>query len=835
MVWHVIDLASLGASSCQGRDVRSLVAIAMLLASTTAFARETPSRTWTGRVAAPGAVEDATVAERSARSFVEAHLRELAVGAAMDELVLAANVVGDGKRTVSFWQTWNGMRVREGQLHVVIANGAIFFAQSQTVPFVAIALGPEIGFAKRGRVIVSIDGRVRVTEHRVRGTWDEWVALDGSVVLRENRVRDATSTLLYDVPNPRPSMRAALPASEATIDVDGSAVTTGLDGTFTFAGAGTVEASVEGPRVRVVNAAGAQATGALTASDGQPTTWSRASDELDDAQLSAFVHANIAKARAQEIVPGLAWIDQQLTVTVNESGGACNASSTGDDLHFFAGDAMCENSARIADVVYHELGHSLHFQSLIPGVGNYNAALSEGLADFFAVSITGSSALGRGYQRSDTPVRELDPVGFEKKAPDDLVPSQHQSGLVIGGALWDLRRLLIERHGPIEGKARVDRVLRGVLERAPSISNSYLAALVGDDDNGDLSDGTPDKCEIDVAFARHGLAPANTPITRFAQLIVDGDRVELPMLRGTLACEPAIASAKLVVDGAASPMEIASDGLRGRLATTGHVRFALEVVYADGERRRFPENAADPEYTAFVGETREIWCERFDTDPEWTQTLVGSPSPWTWGQPLGFAGDPRAGFDGPNVLGTQLTGDGRYASVAQTKVTSPSIDASMYRQVRLQFRRWLVVEDAMYDVARVEVNGDSVWSNAMADGFLTHQDREWRFVDHDVTSYANAPISVAFGLETDASRALGGWNLDEVCLVGIDKIAMCGDGVVDIDEECDGNDADCLSDCTLDTGCCSSGKAPHGSTMLALGVLALLRRQRSAKQTASSK
>jgi hypothetical protein len=825
-----MDLASCLASSCQGRDVRSFVVTALLLASSTASARD--GRTWTGRHAAPGAVEDAAVAERSARSFIAAHLRELAPGAVIGDFVLAANVVHDGKRTVSFWQTWRGMRVREGQLHVVIARDGIFFAQSQAVPFVAMSLGPEIVDAKPGRVVVAVDGRVRIAEHRLRGTWDEWVGLDGHVLVRENRVRDASSTLVYDVPHPRPSMRAALPASEATIDVDGGAVTTGTDGAFTFAGpTGNVAPSLVGPRVRVVNAAGAPATGALTVTDGQPTTWSVASDEAADAQLAAFVHASIAKARARSIVPGLAWIDQQVTVTVNEPGGACNASSTGDDLHFFAGDATCENTARVADVVYHELGHSLHFQSLIPGVGNYNLALSEGVADFFAASITGSSAIGRGYLRnSDAPVREMDPVGFEKIAPDDLVPSQHQSGLIIGGALWDLRRLLIERHGASEGTVRVDRVFRGVLERAPNISNSYMAALVGDDDDGDLGNGTPNQCEIDVAFARHGLAPASTPITRFSQLVVDGDRVELPMTRGTLACEPAITSARIVVDGAESPMEVGADALRGTLTTTGVVRFAIEIEYGNGERRHFPENAADREYTAYVGETTPIWCERFDADPQWTQSLMGSPSPWSWGQPLGFAGDPTAGFDGANVLGTQLGGDGRYASIAQTKITTPVIDASMYREARLQFRRWLVVEDAMYDEASVEVNGTSVWSNALGDGFLTHQDREWRFVDYDVTEHASA-ISVAWTLASDASRALGGWNVDDVCIVGIDKIATCGDNVLDADEECDdANDPDCLSDCTLDTGCCSAGGGPTGSAVLALGVLVLVRRRRRARR-----
>ena len=816
--------------------MRAATVVALLLASSPALAREAPSRTWIGRSATPGAVADAAIAERAARAFVEEHLRELAPGATREDFTLAANVVHDGKRTVSFWQTWRGMRVREGQLSVVIARDAIFFAQSQAVPFVALALGPEVASARADRVVVAVDTErgyeVRVTEHRVRGTWDEWIGLDGRVLVRENRVRDATSTLLFDVPNLQPAVRAARPASALTITVDGSPVTTGADGSFTFAGpTASMTTSLVGPRVRVTNAAGAPASATLAASDGQPTTWSLASDPAGDAQLSAFVHATIGKERARQLLPNLAWLDQQLVVNVNEAGGSCNASSTGDDLHFFAGDTQCENTALLGDVVYHELGHSVHFQGLIAGTGTYNIALSEGLADFFAASITRSSAIARGYQFTSAPVRDLDPVGFDKRAPDDLVPSPHQSGLVIGGALWDLRTLLVDRHGVDDGEARVDRVFVGVLQRAPSITGSYMAALVGDDDDGDLANGTPNKCEIDVAFARHGLAPASVTPTRFGAVQTDVFDVTLPITAGALSCEPAIVSASLVIDDTTYAMTIAADHLAATLPRTGLVRFAIRVAFADGSIRHFPENAADPEYTTYVGDTREIWCERLTEDPQWTQSLVGSPSPWSWGAPRGQAGDPMAGFTGPNVLGTQLDGDGRYASVAQTRVTSPAITAGQYREVRLQYRRWLVVEDATYDDATVEVNGETVWSNAAGDGFLTHQDREWRLVDHDVTALAAAPISVAWTLESDASRALGGWNLDDVCLVGIDKIAACGDGFVDEEEECDDPDApDCLADCTLDTGCCSAGDGPQGSAILALVVLAMVRRRRRTRR-----
>ncbi len=845
-MYRWVAVAALVASTyASGASTTTRAASASTRANTvTTWVGQSAVTTWVGRSAMPGAVDDAAIAERGARAFVAEHLRELAPGASIDDFTLAANVVADGKRTVSFWQTWSGMRVRDGQLSVVIARDAIFFAQSQAVPFVAISLGPEVVDARQGRVVVATDGRVRIAEHRVRGTWDEWVGLDGRVLVRENRVRDATSTLLYDVPDRRPSMRRALPASEADIVVDGSATTTGSDGSFAWTGAGSVVPALVGPRVRVINAAGALATATLAAVDGQPTTWSLASDELGDAQLSAFVHATIGKARAKALFPGLAWVDQRLDVSVNEPGGACNASSTGDDLHFFAGNAMCENTARLADVLYHELGHSVHFQALIPAVGNYNLALSEGLADFFAVSITGDPAVGRGYRLDDTPVRQIDPLGFEYVVPDDLVPSQHQSGLIIGGALWDLRRLLIHTHGLAEGIARTDRVFAGVIQRAPNIANSYMAALVGDDDDGDLANGTPNKCEIDVAFAQHGLA-SSVALQTIEPPVFDAEtsRLSLRVTGSSPACAPVITGGTLwwwsgdreVADQEVHEVPLFFDGERvfETLSpapppfTQWHYRVA--VSFDDGSLEQFPNNRADPIYTGFTGPVDCIECDWLVDDPlahGWTQATTGSPTIWEYGVPLGLAGDPMSGTQTTKVLGTVLAGDGRYASITDTSVSTPPIEVTDHLGVRLQFERWLTVEDGMYDQASVEINGTPIWTNtATAEGFTAHYDREWRFVDFDITSFAQqGPMTITWRIRSDSSRSLGGWNLGSVKIVGI-GLQGCGNNIADEGEECDGTD-DCTSDCTIDEGCCSAGGGPRGSALLVLGVVIASRRRR---------
>ncbi|MBA3817439.1 MAG: hypothetical protein H0X17_00980 [Deltaproteobacteria bacterium] len=184
------------------------------------------------------------------------------------------------------------------------------------------------------------------------------------------------------------------------------------------------------------------------------------------------------------------------------------------------------------------------------------------------------------------------------------------------------------------------------------------------------------------------------------------------------------------------------------------------------------------------------------------------------------------------MLGTDILGDGRYRPDIMTTIATPPIDTSAYGEVHLQFRRWLTIEDAGLDVATIRVNGTQLWSNATtAARTLDHVDQEWRFVDLELPANPTGPVSISWTLATDPTRELGGWNLDEICLVGLAKRAICGDTILDDGEECDdGNRAagdDCSPTCLEVSagGCCDTGTNPAGPVLLGLGIFALIRRR----------
>jgi len=808
-----------------------------------------PARIWGSYVDVPDAVGDAAVAERAARRFLAEHAALLAPGASASDFVVVANQLDDGIRSVGFAQTYRGVPVLGGGVGFVFAHDRLFAISSSAWPDVTVALPRPMRAILP--IVAGARGAVqgaRVAYHGVDivedGLARSYRDSHGRELRRESRIMHATGTLAYHVGvRHAGGVRADAVVPAASITVNGSAVTTAPNGTFSWPGmaAATVVPSVTGTYVRIVNQAGPLATTTLTAQPDESVVWDLASDEYGDAQLSTYVYANQAKAKARIVNPSVAaWLDTPLDFYVNEN-GTCNAYSTGDEVHLYRAGTGCANTGRLADVVFHEFGHSLHAHSVIAGMGAFEPHLSEGLSDFFAANLTGDPAMGRGFYLDESPLRDVDPVGSERVYPLDFDFDPHISGLIIAGALWDLRKALIRQLGPAAGVARAEKIYTGIMQRADDIGTTFAAALIADDDDGNLGNNTPNYCAIERAFGQHGLVP-DFASTRVHPPIVD-DRdisVAVDMPAAPMCTPPTVVAIKVTWranDGVASSFDLVPQGAVWTGAFPAQpdgtlIEYAVDVVFDDGSLQAFPNNPADPRYQVFLGNATPIYCESFDVDPEWEQSS-NRGFEWQWGPPvIGRTGhDPDAAFTGDNVLGTDLTSDGQYRSDLVVSVMTPVVDVSAYQRVRLQYRRWLTVEDAVFDQATIRANNHEIWRNAQsaATGTLDHVDREWRYHDLDLTPYVeDGALQIAWALTTDYGKELGGWTLDDVCIVGLQKNAVCGDGALDPGEACDDGNTDSGDGCdrTCDEelvagggGCCDAGGGGPGSLLLALLVL----------------
>ncbi len=162
-----------------------------------------------------------------------------------------------------------------------------------------------------------------------------------------------------------------------------------------------------------------------------------------------------------------------------------------------------------------------------------------------------------------------------------------------------------------------------------------------------------------------------------------------------------------------------------------------------------------------------IVCFPMDTNPGWS-----TQGQWSFGVPLGSGShcyDPISGHTGTNVYGYNLSGD--YTnSMPEYYLTTGPVDCSAYEDVTLTFWRWLGVESASFDHAKVEVsNNGSTWVIVWEHTGSSLCDGAWIECIYDISAIADRQPTVyirwAMG-PTDSSVTYPGWNIDDVCLLG---------------------------------------------------------------------
>lgn len=736
----------------------------------------------------------------------------------------------------------------------------------------------------RGGVEYHIASVVPVETAAPVGRWNVYVdAASGAPLARHETLAFATGTLLYHVPTTYPqagySNRAAL---FATHNVNGSPATADVNGVFTLAGAlpATVAPGIAGTYVSIKSQSGTAAAGSFSMASGASQTWDLSSDEKQDAQLDAYINANDAKQYARaHIDANVPWLAAQIPVFVNEN-MTCNAYSTGDDIHFFIGGAnpnynpndpasikTCANTGRINDVLYHEFAHSLNANTFIGDWSTLDGGYGEGQADAYAQTIIDNSGIGRGFDADHltTPLRESDPSGMEFVYPKDFAGAEiHDAGRIFSGTMWDLRKALIAKLGKTAGVAQHDKIYYGISQHAVDMPSTYAEALAADDDNGNLADGTPNQCTIQSTFAAHGLASGGG-VTGVGVPTRDGFTITVPLEAGNTACPPpGVQSATVTWQLRDDPTTMGTvDLTAGATSWSGAiptqaggkvVQYKVDIALASGSTVTYPDNAADPLYEFYVGNVTPIKCWDFETQPtDWVHSAKSGTDEWQWGAPASpkSSGDPTAAHGGTNIYGIDLgqnSGDGIYADQTDQVATTPVVDTTGFAVVRLQYYRWLGVEDGMFDRATINVDGNQRWANfnSMAgnNANTQHIDKEWRFQDVDLTAdAADHKVQVSFELSSDQALTFGGWTVDDVCIVGVAANApnTCGNGIVEGGEQCDdGNVTDgdgCSATCQTeggpmggpgDQGCCSTSRSnAAGPALLLFGVLAWRRRRRS--------
>ena len=283
------------------------------------------------------------------------------------------------------------------------------------------------------------------------------------------------------------------------------------------------------------------------------------------ASRSGFYELNRIAEQGRGWLPANAWLQSQVTSNMNIN-QTCNAFWGGGTVNFYRSGGGCRNTGEIAGVFDHEWGHGMDDND----TGGSLSSSSEAYADIAMLYRLQTSCIGFGFFLPPAGSCGLTSDGTGRNADEDQTAGVHCDTNCSGvrDADWALHNpntpdtalgfvcsACLTGSGPCgrqvhcaaapSRQAAWDLVARD-LPAAPfnldsqsaflvgskvfyqgsgligswhscacggtsdgcGATNAYLQWLTADDDNGNLTDGTPHMTAIHAAFNRHGIACA---------------------------------------------------------------------------------------------------------------------------------------------------------------------------------------------------------------------------------------------------------------------------------------------------------------------------------------
>lgn len=334
-------------------------------------------------------------------------------------------------------------------------------------------------------------------------------AATGEVLWRQNLVRYAVAGTVSG------PIHALLPTDPVTlqpfrdlwVNVGTSAVATSATGAYSAPAAGTVTVSAQlAGRFCDVNRQDGIADASFSTTATSPATVDIQWFAAHQAERDAYYHVSRMHDYIKTLDPGLGGLEYPMPCAVNIN-ATCNAFWDGNGVNFFAAGGGCPNTATMPDVIYHEYGHGVNdkvYTETGSTTGLTNAALHEGLADVVAAFVQDNPYAGKGFFGPGTILRSLDNTA---RWPENASPDPHLTGLIVGGAMWDLREsvglTVATTLSHFAKYGRPDDVDDGV-----AMLEYFIEVLVADDDHGGINNGTPHFDQILAAFNAHGIGTA---------------------------------------------------------------------------------------------------------------------------------------------------------------------------------------------------------------------------------------------------------------------------------------------------------------------------------------
>ncbi len=441
---------------------------------------------------------------------------------------------------------------------------------------------------------------------------------------------------------------------------------------------------------------------------------------------NAYYHVNKVHDYMKFRLPTFTGMDYVLPTNIDVN-GSCNAFYNGSSINFYAASSGCPSLAAYADVIYHEYGHGINdrFYSANGAGTMYNGGLNEGYADVWSFLITNNPVLGQGaVGGANSVIRRYDQT--PKIIPVDIVGEVHGDGEMIAGAWWDVGQNMgsIDSLGALFTETFYS-LADGLRGNEPAIyRNILVSALLADDNDNNLGNGSPNFNAIVQGFARHGIylgayttvthtepavQPAGQPVTIVANVAVPYNemlgKVQL-LYRQRAFPSSAYDTVMMAPNGVGTQYAAQVPALsKGNVMDYAiRVENAMEpadvTYYPAGYRPELSTTQVTLNYQYGVG-LKVIQAQDFESDTTgWQVRLpsdLASGGQWTWGQPNATY---QTGNGFPSLIiqpgGDHTTGSGQCLYTGQTgdvnngttTVLSPVLDIAGYTNPVVEYYRW---------------------------------------------------------------------------------------------------------------------------------------------------
>ncbi|RYD52121.1 MAG: T9SS type A sorting domain-containing protein [Sphingobacteriales bacterium] len=480
---------------------------------------------------------------------------------------------------------------------------------------------------------------------------------------------------------------------------------------------------------------------------------------------NAYYHVTRIHDFVKAQLPTFTGMDTQLPTNVDDPSNTCNAFYNGSSINFYAAGGGCNSMANYSDIIYHEYGHGVNerFYNQNGARRMSNGALNEGYADVWAMLLTKVPVIGQGATGGGSVIRRYD--NSTKVIPTDIMGEVHADGEMIAGSWWDVARYLGDADSmrPIFVESFYS-LADGLAGNEPAIYRRILvAALLADDNDANLNNGTPHFGSIIKAFANHGIYLGAYAAVTHTELDHQPSNQAIPITATITVAQPAVFggatvffrprmtpaigwdSVQLVAAGGTYSASIPAQPSGSILDYYIRVKNTLApedlTYYPQGFRPELPSVQVTMPYQFGVG-LQVKQAQDFETDI--TGWQVGNVSGdnaqsgiWTWAAPIatyqtgtGFTAlmiQPGANHTvgGSKCLLTSNTGD---VDGGQTSVLSPVFDLTGMTTPILEYYRWFSNDrglNARTDYWRVQLQS-GVGGIPLPVDYTKQSDYTWR-------------------------------------------------------------------------------------------------------------